>query len=94
MHTEDEEDSGENRHNRDGFGTPLTSCASSYFTLQQTRCAHATTALQTRAQLFDAFCHGGQTDGQTGTGGREEGSGGSTCLRAPAGKCLSVFDAG
>jgi hypothetical protein len=73
MHTEDEKDSGENRHNRDGFGTPLPSCASSYFTLQQTRCAHATTALQTRAPLFEAFCHGEQTDGRTDGNGRAGG---------------------
>ncbi len=63
MHIEDEEDSAENRHNRDGFGTPLPSCARTSFTLQQMRCAHATTALQTRAQLFEASCHGGRAGG-------------------------------
>jgi hypothetical protein len=41
--------------------------------LRCNRRTHATTALQTRAQSFEASCHGGQTDGRKDGNGRAGG---------------------
>lgn len=84
MHTEDEKDSGENRHNRDGFGTPLPSCASSYFTLQQTHARHNSAA--NACAIFRGLLSrraDGRTERRERAGGRRDPAGLRVCVLLP-----------